>query len=262
LSGCETDPDTADLLQVYYPHLQDTVEVFQVQRVLERMNVFLRLMHEGLSVPKGDHRTVDVSRELVVGLRTVAVIRERLKTAFPVPDWALRAQRKSLATDASTAASLVQRFERLASVDVAGLRIDWETANGDGRLLGTVSLSTGRIQPFALLLKSDGERLVVRCVSPVGQVGAEEAMEALVVSARKQRVRIGAILGQDESSYDLTVEEDVLLGDPAYDARRVASLLRRVAEEADALERTHLPSLDQALDVFEGDLKLEGGTGA
>ena len=93
LSGLEAIQDGADLLQVYYPHLEDTVEVLQVQVVLERMNTFLRLMHEGLSVPKGDHRRVDVSRELVDGRRTVEAIRERLRSAFPIQDWALRGKR-------------------------------------------------------------------------------------------------------------------------------------------------------------------------
>ena len=65
LSGTAVLPEGADRLQVYYPHLEDTVEVLQVQRVLRRMDTFLRLMHEGLSVPKGDHRRVDVSREMI-----------------------------------------------------------------------------------------------------------------------------------------------------------------------------------------------------
>ncbi|MEE3922066.1 helicase-related protein [Micromonospora sp. BRA006-A] len=42
-----------DLLQVYYPHLTDTVERLQVRRVLRRMNDFLRLMHEGLYAAGG-----------------------------------------------------------------------------------------------------------------------------------------------------------------------------------------------------------------
>ena len=65
LSGTAVLPEGADRLQVYYPHLEDTVEVLQVQRVLRRMDTFLRLMHEGLSVPKGDHQRVDVSREMI-----------------------------------------------------------------------------------------------------------------------------------------------------------------------------------------------------
>ena len=46
LSSLTRDPDGDELLQVHFPHLQDTVEILQVERVLERMNVFLKLMHE------------------------------------------------------------------------------------------------------------------------------------------------------------------------------------------------------------------------
>jgi hypothetical protein len=259
LSGLEAIPDDADLLQVYYPHLEDTVEVLQVQRVLERMNTFLRLMHEGLSVPKGDHRRVDVGREMIDGRRTVEAIRGRLQTAFPIPGWALQGERQTLASDAGTATAVLARFERLSGAEYVGLLIEWEPSLRNGTLLGTVRLTTGRIQPFALLLKSDGERLLVRCVSPVGLVDPGSTMEAVEESARLRHVRIGAIVGRDETSYDLTVEEDVLIAHPAHDVSRVAMLLRRVADQADTLEQIHLPSLDQPLDAFEADLKQEGG---
>jgi hypothetical protein len=85
-------------------------------------------------------------------------------------------------------------------------------------------------------------------------------MLAVETSSLKRQVRIGAIIGRDEASYDLTVEEDVLLVDPAHDIPRVTSLLRRVADQADALEQIHLPSLDQPLDVFKADLQDEGRT--
>ena len=258
LSGLAEIPDGADLLQVYYPHLEDTVEVLQVQRVLERMNTFLRLMHEGLSVPNGDHRRIDVSHEMVEGQRTVEAIRGRLRSAFPIPDWALRGGRQALAVDAGSAATVVDRFERLAGAKYEAPTITWEPSERNGMLLGTAKLPTGRIQPFALLLKSDGERLVVRCVSPVGRVGPEETMAAVEKSALMRHVRIGAIIGRDEASYDLTVEEDVLLGDSEHDIPRVTLLLRRVAEHADALEQIHLPLLDQALEVFEAELQDEG----
>jgi hypothetical protein len=137
LSGLAAIPDGADLLQVYYPHLEDTVEVLQVQRVLERMNTFLRLMHEGLSVPSSDQRRVDVSREMIDGRRTVEPIRGRLRSAFPIPDWALRGGRQALAVDAGLAATVIDRFERLAEAEYAAPTITWEPSARNGMLLGT-----------------------------------------------------------------------------------------------------------------------------
>ncbi len=260
LSGLEVMPDGAELLQVYYPYLEDTVEVLQVQRVLQRMDAFLRLMQEGFSGHKADQRRVIVEREMVRGHRTVEAIRERLRSAFPIPEWALVGARRSLVTDAAEAAAALARFETLAAADYTGLTIEWEASLGTGVLLGTVRLTTGRIQPFALLLRSEGERLVVRCVSPVGRVGPEEMMKAVEESGRMRHIKIGAILGRDEALYDLTVEEDVLLGEKRHDVARVAMLMRRVAEQADVLEQIHLPPLDQPLEAFEGDLKREGST--
>jgi len=164
----EAIPDGADLLQVYYPHLEDTVEVFQVQRVLERMNTFLRLMHEGLTLPKGDHRRVDVSRELIDGRRAVEAIHGQLRTGFPIPRWALLGRQQVLATNWTVVAALLERFKLLSRATYPGLIITWELSSRDGTLLGTVALATGRTWQFTLLLQSDGERLVVRCVCPGG----------------------------------------------------------------------------------------------
>jgi hypothetical protein len=47
-------------------------------------------MHEGLSVGDRDQRRIDVKRELIGGRRPVDAIREKLRSAFPVPEWALR----------------------------------------------------------------------------------------------------------------------------------------------------------------------------
>ncbi len=244
LTGLEAMPDGTDLLQVYYPHLDDTVEVLQVQLVLERMNTFLRLMHEGLSVPKGDHRRIDVNRELIDGRRTVEAIRGRLRSAFPIPGWALRGERRSLSTDEEVVASVLDRFERLSATQYPGAPIAWEPLSRNGILLGTITLVSGRIQPFALQLKSDGQRLVVRCVSPVGRMDPD-AIEIVEDSGRTRQVRLGAFLGRDDGLYDLTVENDVLLTDPSQDVTRVNVLLNRVVQQSDLLEQIHLPLLDQ-----------------
>jgi hypothetical protein len=65
---------------------------------------------------------------------------------------------------------------------------------------------------------------------------------------------------RDEGSYNLTVQEDVLLAGPQHDAARADALLWRVAEEADRLEPIHLPGQDRSLDVFREQLLREGGS--
>jgi hypothetical protein len=121
-----------------------------------------------------------------------------------------------------------------------------------------MSLAGGRIQPFTLLLDSLAGRLLARCISPVGLVDLGASLDAIQDSIRAKPVRLGAVLGGEDGSYNLTVQEDVLLGDRAYDVARINALLKRVAEEADRLEQIHLPDEDRRLDVFVEDLRKEG----
>jgi Helicase conserved C-terminal domain len=252
-----------DWLQVYFPYLQDTVEVLQVERVLERTNTFLRLMHEGLTVPANDQRRIDVQREMVAARSRVAVIREPLTTAFPIPEWATKGSKMSLAVDSTFGAGLRERFEQLPSRCPESLAVEWVKHPPKGSLLGTATLPNGRIQPFSLVLRSEQGIPVVRCVSPIGRTMPDEETQPIVERAARVPSRIGAILTKEERSYDLTVEDDVLLVAHKHDAARIAILIRRVTEQADRMEREHFEDgRDQRLDAFEADLREEAYDGS
>jgi hypothetical protein len=260
LTALDRKPDGDDLLQVYFPFLEDTVEVLQVQRVLERMNTFLRLLHQGLSVGSQDGKRLDVGREIVRGRLEVEAIREKLESAFPVPAGATKGERRSLAVGADFARHAAERFAKLRGGDYQGLRIDWTPANRDGPMLGSARLASGRIQPFALFLRSEGEHLVVNCRSLIGEIEAEGDLEAIRRGAARGRVRIVAAPGREETCWDLSVADDVVLADPEHDGVRVGLLLKRVTEEADRLERECLGEEDRTLEMLEEHLSLEGTT--
>jgi hypothetical protein len=261
LVDLERDPEGRELLQVYYPYLEDTVEILQVQRVLKRMNAFLRLMHEDLVMPKGEQRRIDVEKDLVAGELVSQSISERLYSAFPVPKGALQGRKIKLLTTEVLVAETSARFADLHGAPFEGVNIEWEPKEGPGALLGTVRLTSGRVQPFSLLLRSLGEHFVVRCISPVGLVALEGLMKYIAKSVAAKPSRLGAIQSKEERSYTLTVENDVVLGKREHDLARVGMLLRRVADEADRLEQVHLPGRDQRMVVFEKDLKQEGNHG-
>lgn len=260
LNGCTAPPSDDHLLQVYFPHLEDTVEVLQVRRVLERMNTFLRLMHEGLSTQGTDNRRIDVAREMIANLPPVELIKGTLRTAFPIPKGMTRGSVSRLQITDKAVKSLLTRFQKLAKAGLNGYSIEWERPIRKDQLLGTARLSDGRIQPFALLCNTLESRLLVRCISPIGLVGEEAMSTDIAESARRRGCRIGAILGRDGVSYDLTVEGDCLLADPKYDGVRVGQLLHRVLSDADALEQLHLPGRDETFGTFQKDLTMEGGT--
>lgn len=74
--------------------------------------------------------------------------------------------------------------------------------------------------------------------------------------------KIGAILTEDESTYDLTVESEVLLSiTPETDAQRIALLVGRVVRQADALEQEYFEGQDEVLETFRDDLLQEGNHG-
>jgi hypothetical protein len=252
----DRQPSGEEKLQVFFPHLEDTVEVLQVQRVLERMNVFLQLMHEGLTIPGNESRTINTQHEFARQRRDVPQLEGRLKTAFPIQTRHLNGSATPLAADPALASTLESRFSRLAQPDLGGLVVEWAEGDTKGRLTGTVRLEP-RQQPFTLLLRSVGSHPMVRCVSPVGCVTPGENAEAVTDLNKYVQAKIGVIETDEERSYDLTVEGEVLLDSTGEgDALRVAALIRRVTRQADRLEHEHLDR-DEHLRTFLVDLGKE-----
>lgn len=258
LARLDGDLRGEDKLQVYFPHLEDSVELLQVQRVLERMVRFLQLMHEGIATDRQDERTIHAAREFARVRRLIPQITGKLVTAFPVRAEWTRGSRKQLAATPQAAKDIQGRMDALTARGLRGIEVAWEPTVGKPRWMGTALLPT-RVQPFTLLVRSLGEHTLVRCISPVGRVNPQEREGELKAAAAHARVRLGAIRTEDEIAYDLTVEEDVfLLSDPSLDAARVGWLVRRTVLEADRFERDLLAGRDALLAEFRTDLEREG----
>jgi len=262
LSGRAEVPQGHEWLQVHYPYLNDTVEVLQVERVLNRVNTFLRLMHDGLEDGE-DQRKVDVKREMVAPRRSVAAYREPLRSAFPLPEWATRGEVKTLAVSSDTVSALVARLDSLRTAQLADVQVEWASVSSDAALLGTVSLVNGRKQPFTLLLRAEHGLPVLRCISPIGRVHPENDPESIATRAAHCPSRVGAIFTREVRSYDLTVEDDMLLAAAEYDAPRAALLINRVTQQADLMEHEHFDGERDALLIeFQSNLLQEGGHGS
>lgn len=88
LDGAAETPDSKDWLQVYFPHLQDTVEVLQIRRVLNRMNRFLQLTHLPGHGMEEWESTINTAREILEEAEVIPQFKGQLKSAFPVqPEW-------------------------------------------------------------------------------------------------------------------------------------------------------------------------------
>src|SRR5262249_41640733 len=153
LAVLDRAPEGDEKLQVFYPFLDDTVEILQVQRVLERMNVFLRLMHEDLTTAGGDERRLDVGREILNERRGVPQIQERLQSAFPVQGRWLKGDVKALRVGPAYAQEALGRFARLRQARLPGLEAVWEPDGRARTMFGQVVLGEQRV-PFKLALDS------------------------------------------------------------------------------------------------------------
>lgn len=129
-----------------------------------------------------------------------------------------------------------------------------------GALFGTASLGN-RIQPFGLYLHSHADRLVVRCISPVGQVSPKDKQDDIADGIATLPVRLGVLRDDKAACYDLTVEDDVLLAAESHDAARITLLVRRVVHQADLCEQRHLPTKDEDIKAFRSGLEKEPGRG-
>jgi hypothetical protein len=252
LSALEREPEGGDWLQVYFPHLQDTVEVVQVQRVLERMSTFLRLMHDGIAPPPPESRSIDLRREIATPRAVPVEDRQPLRSAFPVTDEAVAGTPRALAIDATQADLLRKRFTRLGASPSRIEGVEWATPSTE-TLLGTARRPDGRGHPFALLLRFDGAMPSIRCISPIGWMDLAQAAADLVEAATL-RPREGASGSKGSSRYNLTVEGDVLLGAPEHDIARVTLLIQRVTERADTVNQAHPLG---GRDASPGDLMLQ-----
>jgi hypothetical protein len=257
LSALNSRPRDEEKLQVFVPTLRESVEVLQVNRVLRRMNRFVELMHEGVGQLRDDGPKIDVEQESMESIEPPPPLPDvELKSSFRVQPGNLKGKHTSLDTSGSEAEAIVGRFRALCAIaDCRGHRIDWEQVptNRVDRLFGTVWMAT-RKQPFGLYLRLIGGRPLLKCVSPVGRVFDRRSAADVPVDAW---TRIGVTAAGPTGSYDLTVEDEVLLGDAPSDGDRLRLLLSRVVTRADALELELLES-DEPMDVFRTDLAAEG----
>ena len=185
------EPAAADnLIQVYYPHLRDTVELLQVRRVLRRLNRFLRLIHRGDRVVGADGHAIDTARALLEELEDLPPIEGKLESAFPIePHWL----EGELGADDVTMPDWERQYHHLEAL--------WQAlcehhpivklASGVkhqrfGELPASAAKSTragmggaaapGRMQHFAFGLRSQvaGDEILIECESTIGTADLED----------------------------------------------------------------------------------------
>jgi hypothetical protein len=158
LTALDRAPEGRDLLQVYFPYVPETVEVFQVNRVLERMDRFIRLMHENLGTPKdGDDRRINLADEIGRAARPRSeASREPLRSSFPVRRELLRGKKEPLAVSHEVYDELVLRFRLLQDQLHKAHGIHWQPR---GPLHGTAVSSASAGSHGSAFLRRSGSSM-------------------------------------------------------------------------------------------------------
>lgn len=249
LDGAAEAPAADRWLQVFYPHLRDTVEVLQVRRVLRRLNRFLLLIHE-----RGEHADfssrIDAARESLEEIDVVPPLTGPLKSAFPVrPAWL------SGAIDAGALAPpvlepRVRHFRTLWDAVLARHAIHGIHATGDLRREGRASIvgdrlatadappDTGRHFTLELRSQAAGDATLLRCRSEVGHLDlANDAildrLYELQVELRQPRICVEpASTSRDDV---VAIQHDIPFSAAATQIEEVVSLVERTVVSAAAI---------------------------
>lgn len=245
LEGRPQRPGPAELIQVHYPHLQDTVEVLQVRRVLRRLEEFLRLSHKELVVRGEGESRISIDREIHERLGEIPRIEHLLESAFPVRPAELRGElapeavhRPDIATSERMLAGWWGRLRDELGVE--------EFRRPSRRLFeGILSLNgkaeeAMRKQHFSLALRSQvvGDEILLRCESVVGEVdlGDGERLNRLYHLQRDLGTVKVCTQPRGRGGELLFVRGSRLVHRATTQDEEVFDLVRRVVGAADRLE--------------------------
>lgn len=261
-----------ELLQVYYPHLADTIERLQVERVYERMNRFIRMLHKSLAAAPETHSKVDAKRDIVLRPRDIRPITDALDTLYPVrPDLLHTEDRAVPITAGREVDAQLAHFERMvealkarAALTSVDLRAGTGTLNGRalvddlGRLYEAGAAPTdARSLDFRLLLRavSGSPHTILRCAIVDGTIrdGEDDAVEATWNAHRRLGLgRLCVVHDERAKVYKLSVEEDILFSPAWTQPDELRDLLARTLHGADQVSSRTVDAKPPAREPFDG----------
>ena len=189
LDGRSTEPDQEELIQVFYPHLRDTVELLQVRRVLRRLNSFMELMHQDLARPGFDASSIDVNTAVHDETQDIPQYTEPLKSAFEIkehwltgdlyasnvtmPDWENQLAHFRYLRDELSTAYHLELLPARSDHEFAGHVHFNDSFDKHSIKLKSLSCTS---HEFVIRLKSHvaGEQTLLQCESPIADVDLKD----------------------------------------------------------------------------------------
>ena len=258
LSQCQAEVSGDQKLQVYYPHLKETVELLQVRRIHKRMNRFLELMHEGLSTKTRESPAIHTSREFLESQEPVPTITEPLLTAFDVRKAWLKGEITRLRIPAKDANRIYERLVGIQADLEGSFAIEWSPTPYRWFLRGTRrEMDEGRSQPFELRLTAYRGMPFLFGTTPIGHLEMEHEVEDMFDFFRGYSVRFHCRPNWRVGGWIVYAALGVVLSEPEHDADRGQWLLRRLTEEADEIEWKWFDGQDASAEDFENTAQKE-----
>ncbi|MCY3626650.1 MAG: DEAD/DEAH box helicase family protein, partial [Gammaproteobacteria bacterium] len=184
LDGMLREPQEDELIQVFYPHLRDTVELLQVRRVLRRLNTFMQLIHKNVPTNREDS-SLDANVAVHEEESDLPQYKKPLKSAFEVEEQWLDGKLGSNSVSISDWTDRYERFKSFVKELTALDGIEFEHKS-DHDCKGYVNFTNefrpsifNRIRPplgvqqkFRIRLRSHvaGEEILFECESPIAEL--------------------------------------------------------------------------------------------
>jgi hypothetical protein len=232
-------PTAEEFIQVYYPHLEDTVELLQVRRVLKRLNDFFRLIHETGSRSEDKSHRIDMAREVMEELSAILPFTDELKSAFPVTDAWKHGEHPASALRMPDYTPHLRHFGELWAQLVFAEGARPRDGGGDRMRRGDVEHGVdGRPTPvtFELELRSQtsGTEILCRCSAQAGYTDLDDGRAVSALGECQEELggpRICVRREEKERRDRVWVEGDILFT-PETSLEEVADIWRRTTRAA------------------------------
>ncbi|MGH7821475.1 MAG: helicase-related protein [Candidatus Binatia bacterium] len=254
LDGSPEEPAPEQWIQVYYPHLQDTVEVLQVRRVLQRLNKFLELIHRNQAPAESYGSRIDALREALEEIVPVPPITGQLESAFPVnEDW-LRGNLDAADVEKPDVESWLRHFDALWAELSRRYRMDAAPSIDRRKREAYVHLREGNLlaahigdivpdtQHFTLELCSQaaGSATFLHCASEVGDLGLRDddivdQLHQMQFDLRNAKVCVRPDARHQEDL--VTIEGGILFDPSTTQLDEVEALVRRTCVAAATIRK-------------------------
>jgi len=227
IDGRDSLPTKEELIQVYYPYLQDTVEVLQVRRVLRRLNRFLHLVHKRQESDEDTDSRLNAAEEILGELTDIPVVEGLLESAFPVgSDW-LGGQLSGKDARCPDVGPYLRHFESLWKAAKEHFALE-EVATSSSCVRSALAFVNDRMvqkerliggdsgqEEFKLELRSQaaGDGVLLRCISEVKAINRHD--DAIIDLLSELQTKLGCLKvcvrpGTRANEDLVSVERDIL----------------------------------------------------